>query len=514
MGRYFSKSSYTKGLQCPKILWMDAHMRDRFDKSLVDLSRMKAGTDAGDLAMAYFGDFVEVKMNFRFDDMAERTARLLEEAAEIADRGGRPFSVCEATFVADGMVCMADIVRARGDMAVDLVEVKSSTKVKDYHLHDIAYQMSVIERCGYDVATASIMHIDPDYVLDGDLDLKGLFTVEDVTERARELAAKVAEGVGGLLAYSSLESEPEMPPGPHCNSPHPCGYQTWCWRHLQDGGVLSLSGLGRSRALKPLTEGCRSFGDALSKMKLTGIQRAQATAETGGGDTVDRVRLSEFLEGVTYPVFHLDFETVQPVVPRYQGTRPFQQIPTQFSIHRVDSPGADPVHAEFLADHDGDPRRDLAEALVAAVPAGACVTAYNMAFEKGRIRELAGALPDLAGRLMGIHDAIVDLMVPFRSAWVYLKAQEGSYSIKKVLPALCPDDPELDYSRLEGVHNGSEAMDAFEGLSKMGPEEREAAREQLLRYCELDTLAMVRVHERLVQIACGELLPGEARLSA
>ena len=498
--KYFSKSSYTKGLQCPKILWMDAHMKDKFDKSLVDFSRMRAGSDAGDLAMAYFGSFVEVKMSFRFVDMAKQTSRLLVESAEIAESGGTPFSVCEATFVADGMVCMADIVRPRGGGAIDLVEVKSSTKVKDYHLNDIAYQMAVIERCGYEVASASIMHIDPDYVLDGELDLNGLFTVEDVTQKARELAERVVGNTEGFLSCMDQESEPEVPIGAHCNSPHACGYQTWCWREFPAEGVLSLAGMGRTRALKQLAEGRATFSDALSGMRLSGIQRAQARAETGSGDTLDLERLSKFLEGIAYPVYHLDFETVQPVVPVYQETKPFQQIPTQFSIHRVDFPGAEPVHMEFLADADGDPRRPLAEALCAAIPEGACVAAYNAAFERTRIKELAEAMPDLSGHLLSLAQNMVDLMVPFQKGWVYLKDQKGSYSIKCVLPALCPNDPELDYGRLEGVHNGSEAMEAFARMAKMTPSEREEVRGQLLSYCRLDTLAMVKVHEALIRL--------------
>lgn len=502
--KHFSKSDYTKGRQCPKMLWMEIHMRDKFDSSLLDLDRLKKGSEVGDLAMGYFGDYVEVKNNFRYDSMAEKTTRLLDEAADIAVRGGDPFSVCEATFVGDGMVCMADIVRSRGDMTIDIIEVKSSTKVKEYHIHDLAYQTAHIERCGYDVATASIMHVNPGYVLDGDLDLKGLFVIEDVTREVRALTEGVVPKVRELIEYRSAEDEPEMPIGAHCNSPHPCGYQGWCWRDVPEGSVFDLAGMGRIKGFKHFESGNVTFEQALGGMRLNPLQKAQALAETGRGDTLDQKKVSEFLGKLGYPLYFLDFETVQPAVPIYQGTKPWAQIPTQFSLHWKDAPWAELEHAEFLADHVGDPRRALAEALCDAIPLGACTTAYNMAFEKGRIRELAAAFPDLAGHLMDVHDNMVDLMVPFKNGWVYLKAMGGSYSIKKVLPALFPDDPELDYGRLEGVHNGGEAMDAFAALAGMeSDEDRAIAREQLLRYCELDTLAMVRIFEKLEEIAEG-----------
>ena len=496
----FSKSDLTKGRQCPKMLWMDVHMRDKFDPSLLDLGRLKVGSEVGDLAMGYFGEYVEVMNNFRYESMARMTSELISEAYDAALEG-RPFSVCEATFLNSGTVCMADIVKVVGDRELDVIEVKSSTKVKEYHVYDLAFQVSLIERCGYTVRRASVMHVDPGYVLDGDLDLKGLFALVDLTEEVRELSAEIERTVPELIEYRSAEDEPEVEIGPHCNSPHPCGYQGWCWRNVPEGGVFDLAGMGRTKGLRHFNEGKATFEQALEGLRLNPLQRAQALAETGGGDTVDPERLAEFLDGVSYPLYFLDFETVQPAVPIYQGTKPWQQIPTQLSVHWVDGPGGELHHAEFLAEHAGDPRRSLAEALCSTIPEGVCTLAYNMGFEKGRIKELASAFPDLSDHLMDIHDGVVDLMLPFKNGWVYLKAQGGSYSIKKVLPALFPDDPELDYGRLDGVHNGEEAMDAFAKLAEMPDDERAAARESLLRYCELDTLAMVRIFEKLVEIS-------------
>ena len=156
-------------------------------------------------------------------------------------------------------------------------------------------------------------------------------------------------------------------------------------------------------------------------------------------------------------------------------------------------------HREYLAAPGDDPRRGVAEQLCRDIPRDVCTLAYNMAFERGRIKALAALYPDLAEHLMNIHNHIVDLMVPFRQRDYYTRAMQGSYSIKYVLPALFPDDPELDYHNLDGVHNGTEASTAFANMASMEPEEREACRNQLLKYCGLDTLAMVKVWEKLTE---------------
>ena len=192
---------------------------------------------------------------------------------------------------------------------------------------------------------------------------------------------------------------------------------------------------------------------------------------------------------------------MQPVIPQFVGTSPYTQIPFQYSLHYIEKKGGELKHTEFLAESGTDPRRALAERLCEDIPMNACVTAYNKAFECTRIRELATAFPDLAEHLLNIRDNIVDLLVPFQSGWYYNREMGGSFSIKSVLPAIFPNDPELDYHSLEGIHNGTEAMTIFPKIKDMRPEEREKARHDLLKYCELDTYAMVKVWEELVSVA-------------
>lgn len=206
------------------------------------------------------------------------------------------------------------------------------------------------------------------------------------------------------------------------------------------------------------------------------------------------------MKTLSYPIYFLDFETYQEAIPQYNGTWAYEQIPFQYSLHYIEKEDGELKHKEFLAETGIDPRRILAERLVEDIPMNVCVTAYNMVFEKGRIKELANLFDDLKEHLMNIHDNIKDLMIPFHDRLYYTKEMNGSYSIKYVLPALFPNDPDLDYHNLPVVHNGGEASSAFVDLINHEKEEQEKIRNGLLLYCGLDTLAMVKVWEKLKEV--------------
>ena len=217
------------------------------------------------------------------------------------------------------------------------------------------------------------------------------------------------------------------------------------------------------------------------------------------GTCIDKAAIGEFLDKCTYPLYFLDFETEQPVIPKYIGTKPYQQIPFQYSLHYIEEEDGELKHKEFLGNSVDDPRRALAEQLCEDIPLNACTMVYNKKFECGRLQEMAEVFPDLRSHLLNIKRNIIDLLDPFQKGGYYCKAMGGSFSIKSVLPALFPDDPELDYHNLEGVHNGGEAMSIYPLIKDMSPEEQATARHNLLKYCELDTYAMVKVWGSLVK---------------
>ena len=397
---------------------------------------------------------------------------------------------------------MVDILRVEPD-GVHIVEVKSSTHINDIYYHDMAYQTWVLMRCGLNVKSVSLMHLNNQYVRQGELDLQQLFVVEDCTDEVLAMQDEVGECIADLKSVAAQDGEPDVGIGLQCKNPYECGYRGWCWRHLPKPSVFDLNRIQMRKGLELAERGIVSFEDAAEAGVATNArQQVQIACDLEGAEEIiDREGVARFLDTLSFPLYFLDFETMQPAIPPFDGVRPYQQIPTQYSLHVLRSADAELEHFEFLADAHGDPRSEVAEHLVADIPMGVCSLAYNMGFEKGRIRELADAFPDLAPHLLDIADNMRDLLVPFSSGWYYAKAMGGSNSIKAVLPALFPDDPELDYHALEGVHNGSEAMNAFESMAGMSDEEVAVTREQLLRYCELDTLAMVKIWQKLCEAA-------------
>lgn len=495
-----SKSRYTQGVQCPKMVWMLDHMRDQFDDSVMNQAVLDQGSAVGDLAMGYYGSYVEVS----FD--STDTDRFVKAAAEtklLLESGER--TICEATFMIPGHYCMVDILRVRGDGSFDVVEVKSSTTMHPQYLDDMAYQCWLIQECGYRVASVSLMHIDNSYVRQGVLDLQKLFVVEDHTDKVMGMVDKVPETVARIEEIDECSDEPKWPIGLHCFSPYECGFRGWCFRGLPEHNVFELARLSKAKAFALVERGTPGFEDIIEDMEalelLNPNQQMQLLAEVENREPqINRTEVCRFLDGLTYPLYFLDFESFQEAIPSFDGARPYEQIVSQYSLHWLDSPRGMLHHAEFLGEAGTDPRRAVAESLIRDIPSGVCVLAWNMSFEKGIIMRLANLYPDLASQLMAIHDNVQDLMVPFRARHYYSKEMQGSCSIKKVLPALFPDDPQLDYHTLEGVHNGSEASAAFLDLAAMPPEEQEVIRNQLLRYCELDTLAMVRIWQKLMEI--------------
>ncbi|MDO4503064.1 MAG: DUF2779 domain-containing protein [Coriobacteriia bacterium] len=495
-----SKSRYTKGIQCPKMLWMESHMKEWFDESVLNQAILETGNQVGDLAMGYYGDFVEVPFTLTGkNQMVEDTQEFLRQALE----GTGPVNIAEATFAYDGNLCMVDILRVEPD-GVRIVEVKSSTHVNDIYYHDMAFQTWLLGKCGMNVKSVSLMHLNSQYVRSGDLDLQQLFVPEDCTEQVMVMVPQVEGTVAALKDCADGDAEPEQPIGCQCNNPYECGYKNWCWRDVPPQSVFELNRLRKQKAFDLYHDGVVTLKQLAeeSGISLTERQQVQVDCAAQGLDAViDRHAVADFLAGMEFPLYFLDFETFQPAVPPFDGVKPYQQIPTQYSLHVQREPHGELEHYEFLADAVGDPRRAVAEHLVEHIPGDGTTLAYNMSFEKGRIAELANAFPDLEEQLLAINQGMQDLIVPFSKGWYFLPVMGGSASIKKVLPALYPDDPELDYGQLEGVHNGSQAMAAFADLATMDPEQAARTREQLLRYCELDTLAMVKIWQRLVEVA-------------
>jgi len=494
---YLSKSKYCSLWQCPKILWMNKYEPEELVLDSSALARMEAGNEVGDLAMGLFGDYVEVTA---YKGERLNLQKMIADTKAEMDKG-TPV-ICEASFEFDGLYCAVDIL-CKEENGWAIFEVKSSTKSdKEIYIADIAYQKYILQNCGVNITGTYLIFIDNNYVLDGDLDINRLFKVTDVWDWVSQEERNIS--VNLKIAEKTLrsETEPEIDISEHCKKPYDCGYWKYCSRHIPSPSVFDLYRLQTSKKFDYYRKGIITYNDLFLSGVVTNEKHLRQIefALTDKGTYVDKNGIQDFLDTLSYPLYFLDFETEQPVIPKYNGTKPYQQIPFQYSLHYIESKDGELKHKEFLAESGSDPRQALAESLCKDIPMNVCVTAYNKAFECGRIKELADAFPDLAEHLLNIRENIKDLLDPFQKGYYYNKAMGGSFSIKSVLPAIFPNDPTLDYHNLDGVHNGSEAMSIFPKIKDMPPEEQEKARKNLLEYCKLDTFAMVKVWEELVRV--------------
>lgn len=493
----FSKSKYCGLWQCPKIAWLRKYKPEEITVDGSVLARMEAGNIVGDLAMGLFGDFVEVTAykgeNIDLSKMIENTK------AEMAK--GSPV-ICEASFDFNGLYCAVDILKKEND-GWAIYEVKSSThEDKQVYAADVAYQKYVLESCGVNVTGTYLICINNEYIFDGTLDIHQLFKISDISEGVFFESANIKTNLNVAELILKSEDEPPIDLSTACNNPYRCSFWKYCSKHIPSPSVFDLYKLPFKKKIDYYKKGIFRYEDLINDSKITNEKqiRQMSFHLKEQGTHIDKAGISEFLDTLSYPIYFLDFETIQPVIPEFIGTKPYAQIPFQYSLHYIEKEGGELKHKEFLAESGTDPRRALAERLCEDIPLNVCVTAYNKGFECTRIKELAETYPDLADHLLNIESNIKDLLVPFQSGYYYNKAMGGSFSIKSVLPAIFPDDPTLDYHNLEQIHNGGEAMSIFPKIKDMPKEEQETTRKNLLKYCELDTYAMVKVWEELKRV--------------
>lgn len=494
MSHGLSKSRYTQFRACDKALWLNVFKPEEAVIDAQTEARFAAGNEVGDLAMGLLGPFEEVTV--RKEDGHLDYGKMIELTKDALSRGVE--NICEASFSYDGSYCAVDILhKVKG--GYEIYEVKSSTEAdKDIYAWDVAFQKYVLTGCGIPVVGTYLVCINNEYVRHGDIDIQQLFKINDISEAVEAELPNIADNIEDARRVLDGD-EPTKDISPDCGNPYPCPFWDYCAKHIPSPSVFDLYRMRSTKKFELYNAGIVSL-DQLGDTPLSCIQQMQVDGALSGTIHIDRDGIREFLDTLSYPLYHLDFETIQPVVPLYDGTRPYQQIPTQYSLHVEKSPGGELDHLEFLAPTRENPLRPIAESLCRDIPADVCVLAYNKAFECGRIAELAELFPDLSDHLLAIRDNIRDLLIPFQAGYYYLPSMGGSFSIKSVLPALFPDDPELDYHALDELcQNGGMAMNLFPALRDMSPAEEARARRALLDYCRLDTLAMVKVLSKLYE---------------
>jgi hypothetical protein len=288
--------------------------------------------------------------------------------------------------------------------------------------------------------------------------------------------------------------------GMHCMKPYECPFFKYCTKNLPKNNVFNVRNMLNKDKFNFYHNGIVSYEDLLNEPLKPKFRQQIEFELYNKEEYINKKDINEFLNTLSYPMYFLDFESYQQPIPKYNGIKPYMQIPFQYSLHYYEEENGELFHKEFLAEANVDPRRNLAESLVNDIPKNVCTIAYNMTFEKMIIKNLAKLYPDLEEHLMNIHDNMKDLMIPFKDRSFYKKEMLGSYSIKYVLPALFPNDPELDYHNLELIHNGSEASNSYAILSELSKERQDEIKKSLLKYCELDTYAMVKIWQKLNEV--------------
>jgi hypothetical protein len=484
---YLSKSLFIRGLQCHKSLYLHKHhpeLKDKIPPSREAL--FESGHEVGLLAQKLFSGGIIIPYD---PDSYDRQVALTKEAIS---KGAT--TLYEPAFQFDDVFVKVDILH-KGKDGWGLYEVKSSTSIKDVYIPDAAVQYHVVKGAGLPVSGVFLVHINNQYVREGDIEVDKLFTINDVTLEVRQIQDTIEEELD--TQKTMLRGEmPRIDIGLYCRDPYDCDFIGHCWGHIPEGSVFSIKGSSKL----PFTlynRGIIDLKDVPIHMLSAG-QKLQVEATLEKKVFISKESIKAFLDSLWYPLYFLDFETFSTPIPLFDGTRPYQQVPYQYSLHYLENKSTSLKHHEYLAPPGVDPRRRLAEKLIGDIPPNACVLAYVASFEKGVLMSLAGWFPEYRPRIENIIDNLVDLALPFQKRYLYHWQFNGSYSLKIVLPALVPD---LTYQGLE-IKDGDMAMQAYTKMqTSHDPAEIERIRNALLEYCSLDTLGMVRIVEKLKEMA-------------
>ena len=483
-----SKSTFIRGLQCEKSLYLYKHHYNLKDSISPQLQAIfNQGNMVGHLAQELFPGGVDASpsSHFKMQESVVKTKAFIEAGETI---------IYEATFQYNGVLAALDIL-VKDEDGWKAYEVKSATSVSETYINDAAIQYYAIVNSGIDLKNISIVYINNQYEKQGAINIQELFTIESVYDRVQDVLAKIPNQVERFKEVIAKDTVPEINIGLQCSNPYNCDFKEHCWSHIPDYSIFDIANLWTSKKFELYESGVTTFEQIdLQSTSLNENQLLQVTSELNNTSFIDRPKIKNFVDGLQYPLYFLDFETIGPAVPIYNGSRPYQQLVFQYSLHVQYAPDSEIIHSEYLANPKDDPRFEFMKQLIKDCGATGDVIVYNISFESGKLNDLINVFPQYSKELRGIINRLKDLMLPFQKRWYYTPEMKGSYSIKYVLPALVP---ELSYNNLE-IKEGGTASNTFLSMVNGTFEgDLKETRRQLLEYCELDTMAMVRILEVL-----------------
>ena len=486
-----SKSKFVAGCQCLKRLYWQVHQPELAEEpDAAAEAIIEQGREVGILARQMFPGGVEVRSEGGLHHAIPATREII---------GNRDVpAIFEGTFEHNGVLVRIDVLHRRKDERWRLIEVKSTTEVKDHHLEDVAIQHRVVTRSGVDLAASCLAHVNREYVYEGGpIDVHRLFKIRNLTRQVESLQPELTVQLRSEFRVLAMPAAPNVPVGEHCNNPFTCEFFDHCNPSIPDDHILRLPRIHASEVAKLAALGIQSIHEIPENYPLSARLRRACTSVQMGKPWFSP-KLKEELGRLKHPLYFADFETVSPAIPRFAGMRPYDHIPFQWSVHVQRQPGEAPENLEFLVTDKGDPRPAFISALCDALGDRGSIVVYNQQFESQRLTELASWLPEFSGRITKVQQRLWDLL-PIIREHAYHPAFNGSYSLKSVLPALVPD---MSYAGLE-VADGQAAGLAWEPLMSGGldRDERDRIRRALLDYCGQDTLGMVKLVETLQRVA-------------
>ena len=474
-----TKSKYLAGLQCPKYLWVMYHDKDRIpEPDAMAQHLFREGDKIGEFAKKLYPEGIDIPCE-DFMSNIRKSKELVNEKKPLFESG----------FIFEQCFARADILVPVGD-EWDIIEVKSSSHVKDTHIHDVSFQKYVYEGNNLKIRNCYLMHMNSSYVRDGDINIKDLFTLEDISEKVEKFSEGLIDRITLMFELINSKTDPRKDIGGHCKTPYVCPLTEKCWNHLPESHVFNLY-RGGPKSIELYENGVHAIKDIPDEFKLTGKQEIQRKCEISGKEFISKEHLKHFLNGLTYPLYYLDFETFNTAIPLFEGLSPHQQVPFQYSLHVVREEGRKPEHYEFLYNGSSDPRKEFISSLKENIGPLGDIIVYSASFEKNILKKLVPYLGE-AEFVENVNSRMVDLLVPFRNFYYYNPLQKGSASIKKVLPALVGKD----YFGL-GIQDGASANTEFMRVTYSDYNDKEKVYSDLLEYCKLDTLAMVWIVDKL-----------------
>ena len=484
-----SKTDYNRYLQCPKLLWLSKNRKDLLPPVDEPLQAMfDQGYEIEEYAHKLFPDNPATVKDWYARGQAE-TRKYMEEGHKI---------IFQANALTSDLYCKGDILHFNDDTKKwDLYEVKSTTQVKEEHIPDFTFQKIAFEKSGTPIDRTFLVHINKDYVRNGEIDPKELLTIEDLTEQVENIRQITESTIPKALEVLKLAQEVQIQIGKQCDNPYECPFKAYCWQGLPEQNIFDLTRITEKQLTALQNAGIEKIADIPDDFELNEKQQNQVMAVKSGEDLINKEAIANELNNLQYPLYFLDYETYASAIPLFDGLKPYQQMPFQYSLHVIRSKGQEPEHYEYLHTDKDIPVEKLLSSLKQNIGDTGSVIVWHKSFEMGRNKEMAQMYPEYDSFLKSVNDRVFDLKEIFSNQYYVSPGFKGSASIKKVLPVMVP---ELSYADLEDVHEGGIAsLYWFKHIYSDSPERERIAR-SLLEYCKLDTLAMVEVMRELEKL--------------